>query len=138
MRSPRAAALGWAGGVGVLCLLLAAGVAGLPGVWGALAGVVVALGFLWSSAAPLTVARWDGSAETAGSRLSIGLGVLLLLYTLRLAVALLLLATASRVLPVDRTALGLSAIACALTWSLAHVVLAVRERVSYVVPHDHS
>jgi len=137
-RSPRTAALGWAGGVGVLCMLIAGALVGRPGLWGALAGTAVALAFLWSSGAPLAVARWDGSPDTAGFRLSLGLCVLLLLYTLRLAVALLLLVAAGRVLSVDREALGLSAVACALTWSLAHALLATRERVLYVVPRDGS
>jgi hypothetical protein len=78
------------------------------------------VGFFWSGTIPVRL--------TDGARLgpAAGLAVLLLTYTLRLALVLVALRLLSRAEIVDRRWLGGTIIACALTWTAMHVGTAVR------------
>ena len=101
---------------------VAAGVAaGGGGALAALLGCVVVLGFFGSGIVPLLLVR-------AGDESSKGLatGILLLTYTLRLALAVAVLRVGSEVEALDRRWLGLSVIACALAWTGAQVVRGIR------------
>jgi hypothetical protein len=106
---------------GLLCSLFAWLAAGGGGLATGLLATLLVVAFLWSGAVPLQITR--GLESRAG----IGLAVLLLTYTLRLALVLLVLRLARRAEFLDGRWLGVTVIICALTWTAVHVVVAVRE-----------
>jgi hypothetical protein len=107
---------------GAVCAIVAWFAVGADGTASAAIGTVIVVGFFWSGTIPVVLA--DGARLGAGA----GLAVLLLTYTLRLAVVLLLLRLLSRNEVVDRRSLGLTVIACALTWTAVHIGAATRRR----------
>jgi hypothetical protein len=106
--------------VGAVCSVVAWFAVGADGAASAAIGTLIVVGFLWSGTIPLVL--------TDGARLgpAAGLAVLLLTYTLRLAVVLLALRLLSRTDVVDRRSLGVTIIACALTWTAVHLGAATR------------
>ena len=108
--------------VGATCSMVAWFVVGADGSASAAIGTVIVVGFFWSGTIPVVLT--DSARLGAGD----GLALLLLTYTLRLAVVLLLLRLLSRADFVDRGWLGGTVIACALTWT------AVRDRRCTSVP----
>jgi hypothetical protein len=101
--------------VGVTCSITAWFAVGVDGAASAAIGTVIVVGFFWSGTIPVVLT--DSARLGAGA----GLAVLLLTYTLRLAVVLLLLRLLSRADIVDRRWLGGTIIACALTWTGVHI-----------------
>ena len=117
---------GWGAAAGTaivgVAVAVAAGIAeGRGGALAALLGCLVVLAFFGSGIVPLLLVR-------AGDESSKGLatGILLLTYTLRLALAVAVLRVGAEVESLDRRWLGLSVIACALAWTAAQVVRGVR------------
>jgi ATP synthase protein I len=106
--------------VGAVCALVAGLLVGGRGVLAAAVGAVVVLGFFGSGIVPLLVVR----GEDEGSK-GLATGILLLTYTLRLALAVAVLRVGSTTDLVDRRWLGLSVIACALAWTTAQVIRGV-------------
>lgn len=100
---------------------LAAAADGGKGALSALLGAVVVLGFFASGIVPLLVVR-ESDEKSKG----LATGLLLLTYSFRLAVAIAVLRVGSQAESLDRRWLGLSVIACALAWTAAQVVRAVR------------
>lgn len=107
-----------AAGVGAGCVAVAGAVAGGQGALGALIGVALVIGFLWSGIVPLLLIR-DGSAATAKG---LATGVLLLSYTLRLALALVVLKIAGDSAALSHRALGVTVIVTATAWTGAALV----------------
>jgi hypothetical protein len=103
--------------VGLVCGAVAWPGAGERGLVSALLGTVVVLLFFWSGLLPLAI---TGGQE---GRAALGLGVLLLNYTVRLALALLALRGAERAELIDPRVLGLTIIVTTLTWAGAQVAL---------------
>lgn len=84
-----------------------------------LAGTAVVIAFFWSGSIPVFLTR---GRENAG----LGMGVLLLTYSLRIALVLLALTLVGRTEIVDERWLGATVIACALCWAAAHAAFALR------------
>ena len=103
---------------GLGCAAVGGVQAGGRGAVSALLATAVVIGFLWSGAVPLLLARTSGGALT--------LLLLLLNYALRLLVALAVLRLAARAGWVLPPVLGLTVVVCALTWTGAQVVLLLR------------
>ena len=101
--------------VGAACAVIGAFALGGRGALSALLATAVVLGFFWSGQLPLLVARVVPDAP------GLALVVLMTNYALRLLLALVLLAAAARADLVDGGAVGLTLIACALTWTTAQV-----------------
>ena len=101
--------------VGAVCSMVAWVVAGSAGAMSAALATVIVVGFFWTGTIPVVL--------TDRARLSpaAGLAVLLLTYTLRLAVVLLILRLLGSVDFVDRRWLGGTIIGCALTWTFVHI-----------------
>ncbi|MGH8775932.1 MAG: hypothetical protein ACRDWI_12420 [Jiangellaceae bacterium] len=93
--------------------------AGSDGLVAGVAGTVVVIAFFWSGSIPVLVTR---GAENAG----LGMGVLLLTYSVRIALVLIALTVVGRADVVDERWLGATVIACALCWAVAHAALALR------------
>jgi ATP synthase protein I len=93
---------------------------GGSGALSALLGAVVVLGFFGSGIVPLLVVRGDDESSKG-----LATGILLLTYTLRLAVAVAVLRVGSATDALDQRWLGLSVIACALAWTGGQVVRAM-------------
>jgi ATP synthase protein I len=106
--------------VGLLCAVVGLLRGGQQGLVSALVGTAVVALFFASGALPLLVVR--GQEDRA----ALGLGVLLVNYSTRLALTVLLLRAAARASLVDVRALGLTVIACTLAWSAAQVALLIR------------
>ncbi|PSL06705.1 hypothetical protein CLV30_10291 [Haloactinopolyspora alba] len=105
---------------GVVCAVLAWVTAGTAGLVGAAGATLLVVGFFWSGMIPLFVVR---ELRTGAGT---GMAVLLLTYTLRLAVVLMALQVSSGLDALDERSLGVTIVACALTWILVHVVTSVR------------
>jgi hypothetical protein len=95
-------------------------IAGRPGLAGAAIATLIVVVFLSSGLAPVLIA---GRPQVPPS---IGLAVLLVTYTLRLALVLLAVALIMKADFIDVQWLGVTIVACALTWSAAHFWHAVR------------
>ncbi len=93
---------------------------GTDGWVSAALGTGLVIGFFASGFVPLVVAR------TGGLRAGAGLAVLLLTYTLRLALVLLALRLATRADFVHPTALGTTLVVTALAWSGVHLAVVMR------------
>jgi ATP synthase protein I len=115
-------------GAGVVAVAVAAVVTGGSGAVGALVGLGLVLSFLLLGQVPV--------AQAAKGRRSLGAGLLLLLYLIRVA----LLLTAFRLVvagdDVHRRAVGVTVIACALSWTAGTVWSALRWRPLVVEPAD--
>jgi ATP synthase protein I len=123
-RAVRSAAV-WAPGAaalaGVALTAVAAAVAGPGAAVSALLGTALVVGFLGSGIVPLLLVR--GLESSA----ALGLGVLLLNYTLRLAVAVLVLTLAARSELLDPRWAGFAVIAGALAWAGGQLVAVLRD-----------
>jgi hypothetical protein len=105
---------------GLLCSVVGWVAAGPEGLVSGLLATLLVVAFLWSGLVPLYVTR------ALESRVGVGLGVLLLTYTLRIALIVLVLRLAARSESLDGRWLGVTLIACALTWTAVHVAVVVR------------
>jgi len=121
--SARRRELGPAGGsllAGLACATVASVAAADEGVLGAVLGTLLVVGFFVSGRVPLLLAHHGGLQVRAG------VGLLLLTYTLRLAVALMVLAVAGQSEAISRRWLGISIIVSALAWSSLQLVSLLR------------
>jgi ATP synthase protein I len=107
-----------------VCVVVSVLTAGAEGLWGGLVGVVLVLGFFGASAWVMTRTRTLEPAMV----LVIAMG-LYLLKVVALAVAIILLSVFDLLGdPLHRTALAVTIIVGALTWSATEVITAVRRR----------
>jgi ATP synthase protein I len=107
---------------GLACAVAGFVAEGGSGALSALLGAVVVLGFFGSGIVPLLVVRGDDESSKG-----LATGILLLTYTLRLAVAVAVLRLGSAADSLDQRWLGLSVIACALAWTGGQVVRTLRD-----------
>jgi ATP synthase protein I len=107
---------------GAVCAAVAGAQLGSRGVVSALLGTAVVVLFFWSGVLPILLSR--GQEDKA----ALGLAVLLVSYTLRLALALLLLRLADRAGQVDGGAIGLTIIVCTVVWTSTQVALLSRSQ----------
>jgi hypothetical protein len=105
---------------GLLCSVVGWVAAGPEGLVSGLLATLLVVAFLWSGLVPLYVTR------ALESRVGVGLGVLLLTYTLRIALIVLVLRLAARSESLDGRWLGVTLIACALTLPAVHVAVVMR------------
>jgi hypothetical protein len=121
---PRRWRAAWAPGAALVAGLATAGAAaadsGPRASLSALLGTALVVGFLGSGVVPLLLVRGQQSSAALGA------GVLLLNYTLRLAVAVVVLRVASRSDAVDLRWTGLAVIASALAWAVGQAVAVLR------------
>ena len=106
---------------GVVAAALGAAASGTGGVLAALVGTALALFFLSAGALPLVVA-----GDASGDRGRLGFLVLGTTYALRLVVAVAVLTAAEASGHVDTPVMGLTVIACALTWTAALAAFGLR------------
>ncbi|MBD0293357.1 MAG: hypothetical protein ICV70_07265 [Jiangellaceae bacterium] len=99
---------------GGACALAGWFAAGVDGFGSALAGAALVVGFFWSGLIPIFL------VDRARVGPGLGLAVLLLTYTLRLAVVVLLLRLLTRADLVHDQWLGATIIVCALSWTAVH------------------
>lgn len=107
---------------GMACVAVAYVVAGAEGALGAGIGAALVLAFLWTGIVPLLLVR--GPAAEAAKGLAAGL--LILSYTLRLAVALAVLKLAGSSEVLSQRALGVTVIVTAAVWVSAQLVRGLR------------
>ena len=107
---------------GLACAVVAGLAVGREGLLGAAIGTALVLGFLWSGIVPLLVVRGDAAASAKG----LATGILLLSYTLRLALALVVLKLAGGSDALSQRALGITVIVTAAVWTLAQLVRGLR------------
>lgn len=110
----------WTLATGLACSLAGWAAAGGEGLAGGLVATASVVAFLTTGLIPIRI------TQGADVRAGLGLAVLLLTYTLRLALALMALALISQAGFADTRWLGVTIIACALSWSAVHVAHAVR------------
>lgn len=123
-RSPAAAArpaLLLTVAAGVACAVTAALVSGSAAMWSAVVAAVLVIAFFASGALPVLLARHLPPSGLAGA------GVLIVTYSLRLALIFLGLGVLTSIDGVDERALGLSLMACALVYTLTYAVTMFRE-----------
>jgi hypothetical protein len=101
--------------VGTVCSIVAWVVAGPASAMSAALATVIVVGFFWSGTIPVVLTNRARLGAAAG------LAVLLLTYTLRLAVVLIILRLLGTAEVVDRRWLGGTIIGCALTWTIVHI-----------------
>ncbi|HSI92216.1 MAG TPA: hypothetical protein VK925_01900, partial [Jiangellaceae bacterium] len=114
-RNPAAAARRWTFVVGAVCAIGGWLAAGPEGLTGGLAATVIVVAFLSTGQVPVLI------AQAPQSYAGLSLVVLLLTYALRLALVLAAFVLLNRTDFVDSRWLGLTAVAAALTWTIAHV-----------------
>lgn len=119
----------WAPGTTVVTAVVLALVAGAAdGIRGSLSvwlGAAVVIAFFWAGAVPLFVVRGrEGEPDRVGA--AAGTALLLLTYTLRLAVAVAVLTVAGRSDTVLPRWTGLAVIGCALVWVIAQAAAVLR------------
>jgi hypothetical protein len=102
--------------VGIVCAVAGAAAAGLEGLGAAVLGSVLVVTFFATGIVPLHLA--DAVRLRAGS----GVLLQLLTYVLRWVLVVAVLAVAGQSEVVHVRTLGLTVIACGLTWSLVHAV----------------
>lgn len=102
---------------GLACAVVAGAAYGLDGVVSALLAAAVVVAFFAGGTVPFAVER-----SPAGGP-ALAFFVLLTNFVLRLLLLLLLLAAASAAGVVERTALGVSVVVCAVVWTHARVLL---------------
>jgi hypothetical protein len=105
--------------VGLVMTVAAWIAAGGDGLAAGAAGTVVVVAFFWSGTIPVFITR--GAESTA-----LGMGVLLLTYSLRIVIVLAVLALIGQADVVNERWLGATVIVCALSWAAAHAVFALR------------
>lgn len=105
---------------GAVCTAVAGAQLGSRGVVSALLGTGVVVLFFWSGVLPILLSR--GQEEKA----ALGLAVLLVNYTLRLALAVVLLRVADGAGQVHARTLGLTIIVCTVVWTGTQVALLSR------------
>ncbi|HUR51906.1 MAG TPA: hypothetical protein VMZ11_07270 [Mycobacteriales bacterium] len=109
--------------VGLPCAAVAAVTSGSDGVWSALLGIGLVLGFMSAGSLPFVIA-----GDTREGRGGVAFVVLGLTYALRLVLALVLLKVAARSHVLDRQVIGLTAIVGALAWTGTHVFLGLSRK----------
>jgi len=114
--------------VGLLSAAVAAMTVGRDGSLGAVVGLGLVLGFLLVGQLPV--------AQVAAGRRALGVGLLLFLYSSRVLLLLIALRAFSVDGRVDREALGLTVVACALAWTAGTVWTALRWRPMVVEPEE--
>lgn len=107
---------------GAVCAVVAGAQLGIRGVVSAVIGTAVVVLFFWSGVLPILLSR--GQEDKA----ALGLAVLLVNYTLRLALALIMLRLADRAGQVDGGAIGLTIIVCTVVWTATQVALLSRSQ----------
>lgn len=107
--------------VGALCVLVAWLVVGGAGPVSALLGLVMVLVFFLAGAVPLLVVG-DGSQS------GFAFLVLAMTYVLRILLGVVVYVAATRSPAIDRQAVGLTVIVCALAWVNTQVVLGLSRR----------
>ena len=107
---------------GLVCAAVGWLAGGTDGLLSAGLGALVVVAFFSTGVVPLFL------ANQGGLRVGMGLAMLLLTYTLRLAVVLVALRLADRAHFLDGTWFGLTVIACALVWSGLQVAVVLRSR----------
>ena len=112
--------------VGLVCAVVAGVAAGADGVRAALVGLALVLGFLLIGQLPVS--------QVAAGRRVLAAGLLLSLYSTRLLLVLIAIRLVSEAGAVDRRALGLTMVACALAWTAGTVWTALRWRPMLVEP----
>jgi hypothetical protein len=106
---------------GAGCAVAAAIVAGTGGLWAAIAATALVIAFFASGALPVVLARYLPPSGLAGA------GVLIVTYSLRLALIFIVLGVLTTVDGVDTRWLGLSLMTCALVYTLTYAVTMFRE-----------
>lgn len=106
--------------VGVACSVTALFVAGFDGLAGGVLGTALVVGFFATGRMPVL------ATEQARAGVAAGLGLLLLTFTLRLAVALIVLRVTDEVGFIDQGWVGATIIVCGLTYPAVHIALAIR------------
>lgn len=96
---------------------------GGDGVRSALLGLVLVLVFMSAGSIPFVAA-----GDTQHGRGSFAFIVLALTYALRLVLALVVLKLSARSEWVEGSVVGLTAIACTVAWTMAHVVLGLSRK----------
>jgi len=109
--------------VGLAGTAVAAAISGTDGVWSALLGLALVLGFMSAGSLPFVVA-----GDTQQGRGGAAFLVLGLTYALRLVVALVVLKVAARSHALDGQVIGLTVIACTVAWTATHVVLGLSRK----------
>ena len=105
---------------GVLVAAAAAVDAGGRGALGALSGTIVVAAFLSASAAPLRL------VSPTGQRAGVAAMALLVLFTARLALAVIILKLLDRAGALSAHWLGITVVACALVWPATQLAVVVR------------
>ncbi len=108
---------------GAACTAIAAATRGSDGVWSALLGLGLVLGFMSAGSLPFVIA-----GDTRDGRGAVAFVVLGLTYALRLVLAVVLIKVAADSHVLDRQVIGLTAIACAIAWTATHVVLGLSRK----------
>lgn len=107
--------------VGTLCVLVAWIAVGSNGPGSALLGVVMVLVFFSAGSLPLAIAG-------DGSRSGFAFLVLAMTYVLRILLGVVVYVIATRSPSIDRQAVGLTVIVCALAWVNTQVVMGLSRR----------
>ncbi|TDD66038.1 hypothetical protein E1262_23425 [Jiangella aurantiaca] len=107
--------------VGAGCAVAAALTAGSAGLWSAVVATVLVIAFFASGSLPVLLARHLPPSGLAGA------GVLIVTYSLRLALIFIALGVLTSIDGVDERWLGLSLMACALVYTLTYAVTMFRE-----------
>lgn len=115
---------------GLVALIVSAVTAGRAGLLAALVAVALVLGFLVVGQLPL--------AHVARGRRGVGAAMVLAIYVTRIVLLVVAYAVFTSTDAVDRTALGLTILACALGWTAGTVWSALRWRPMVVDPEDVS
>lgn len=107
--------------VGALCVLVSWFAVGGHGPGSALLGVVMVLVFFSAGSLPLAIAG-------DGSKSGFAFLVLAMTYVLRILLGVVVYVVATRSPSIDRQAVGLTVIVCALAWVNTQVVLGLSRR----------
>lgn len=107
--------------VGAACAVAATVAVGSAGLWAALIATVLVIAFFASGSLPIALARYVPPSAMAG------VGLLIMTYTLRLALIFVALGAVAGADGIDQRWLGLSLVACTLAYTLVHAVVLLRE-----------
>jgi hypothetical protein len=106
---------------GAACAVAASVAAGTAGLWAALVATVLVIAFFASGSLPIALAKYVPPSAMAG------VGLLIMTYTLRLALIFVALGAVAGADGIDQRWLGLSLVACTLAYTLVHAVVLFRE-----------
>lgn len=109
--------VGWTVAAGVASSGVALALTGASGAASAAAATVVVVGFLWTGTLPVRLVAWGTPAMSAA--------ILLLTYTLRLALAVAVIRGLGAVTELSPSTVGITVVGCALVWSAAALGAAV-------------